>query len=137
MEHLVTFIVAEYLITKGIIIDSKYCYCRYGVRAVKSNKDGKTVAERTYNKGVIEPIDHEWEIEYPSANWIPAPNVYNVIRYLDEHLNVVIVPVYNGHRQFGYDIYFNDNKIDSSTITYHSITATYNAAINNFVLKQN
>lgn len=137
MVKLISLEIAEYLNNNGIIIDSQYCYCKspIGIKAVKSDNTGNKLSERIYHRGTIEKVDDGWGILYPSENWCSAPSIFDVIRYLDESLNIVIIPIYKGNRLFEFNIYKDDELIYASSEQYYSILTTYNAAINYYFKK--
>lgn len=65
-----------------------------GIRAVKSIQNNP-VAERIWHIGDLEPRNNDWGIIYPSANWIPAPVIFEIIDWLEKYMGFIIQPTYN------------------------------------------
>ena len=65
-----------------------------GIKAVKGDPKNPT-AERVWHTGDLEPHNSDWGITYPSANWIPAPTVFEVIDWFEKDIGFIIQPTYS------------------------------------------
>lgn len=65
-----------------------------GIKAVKGDPKNPT-AERVWHTGDLEPHNSDWGITYPSANWIPAPTVFEVIDWFEKYMGFIIQPTYS------------------------------------------
>lgn len=65
-----------------------------GIKAVKVDSKNQTT-ERVWHTGDLVPHNSDWGITYSSANWIPAPTVFEVIDWFEKHIGFVIQPTYD------------------------------------------
>ena len=65
-----------------------------GIKAVKGDPKNPT-AERVWHTGDLEPHNSDWGITYPSANWIPAPTVFEVIDWFEKYIGIPVSFVAN------------------------------------------
>ena len=66
-----------------------------GIKGVKKSSNGEVIAERTWHTGDLCQRDKDWEVQYPSSNWIPAPTVFEVVNWFEKYLGIIIEPGYN------------------------------------------
>ena len=89
-----------------------YLFARVGIRVERTHTDGNKT-ERTFHRGDICQRDPDWAITYPSENWIPAPFVFDVVKWLEETMGIKIVPLLvtdsAGSKSWQYDIIFPKN----------------------------
>lgn len=103
-----------------------------GIKGVKS-KNGEIVAERTWHTGDLCRRDKEWEVEYPSSNWIPAPTVFEAVDWLEKHLGIIIEPGYNReHKDWWFDIIYSSKFAAMLGENPHSFDMTWNTLENCF-----
>ncbi len=103
-----------------------------GIKGVKS-KDGETVAERTWHTGDLCQRDKEWEVEYPSPNWIPAPTVFETVDWLEKHLGIIIEPGYNrDNKDWYFDIIYSSKFAQTLGDNPRSFNMTWNTLENCF-----
>ena len=68
-----------------------YLFAKVGIRIERTHTDGNKT-ERTFLNGTLCQRDVEWGINYPSENWIPAPFVFDVVKWLEESMGIKICP---------------------------------------------
>ena len=101
MQRIVSFKTAKALYEIGYKEQSDYLYLiTYpGIKAVLSD-NGETKGIKVFREGALEKVDPEYGVVYPSSNWIPAPYVFDVIKWLDEKFGIRYIPVFNS--EFNY-----------------------------------
>ena len=86
-----------------------YLFAKVGIRVERTHTDGNKT-ERTFHRGDLCQRDEDWAIKYPSENWIPAPFVFDAVKWLEETMGIKIVPIFthdsNGICLWQYDIEF-------------------------------
>lgn len=89
-----------------------YLFARVGIRVERTHTDGNKT-ERTFHRGDLCQRDPDWAITYPSENWIPAPFVFDAVKWLEETMGIKIVPMFvtdsAGSKSWQYDIVFPKN----------------------------
>ena len=115
MQKIVTFNIAKFLYTIGYREQTELLYLttKPGIKArVTNNEDNSIKGEKIFYEGSLEKRDEFYGITYPSSHWIPAPFVFDAVKYIDENYNIRIIPKY-------YNVYYTylfivDNQVLSN-----------------------
>lgn len=102
MQKIVSFKIAQILNDIGYKEQTDFLYCiTYpGIRAVLSNDAGDKKVVKEFKEGALEKIDPELGVVYPSTHWIPAPYVFDVIKWFDEKYGIRYIPIFD--KEFNY-----------------------------------
>lgn len=97
MQKIVSFEIAKFLNNLGYNepTDVLYQITKPGIRAVISQLDGKKCDEKIFYEGSLEKVDEQFGVTYPSAHWIPAPFIFDAVKFIDEKFNIRIIPWYD------------------------------------------
>ena len=97
MQKIVSFEIAKFLNNLGYNepTDVLYQITKPGIRAVISQLDGKKCDEKIFYEGSLEKVDEQFGVIYPSAHWIPAPFIFDAVKFIDEKFNIRIIPWYD------------------------------------------
>lgn len=96
MQKVVSFEIAKFLNRLGYNESTNVLYqiTKPGIRAVISQLDGKKCDEKIFYEGSLEKVDEQFGVTYPSAHWIPAPFIFDAVKFIDEKFNIRIIPWY-------------------------------------------
>lgn len=89
MQQHVSFECAKYLHKLGYdeYTEDLYNFSKNGIKVVLPTGESST-----FMPGHLCQVDPRWGITHPSAHWIPAPFVFDVVTWLETQLGIVIVP---------------------------------------------
>lgn len=102
MQKVVSFKIAKILNDIGYKEQTDFLYCiTYpGIRAVLSNDAGDKKVVKEFTEGALEKVDPELGVVYPSAHWVPAPYIFDVIKWFDEKYGIRYIPIFD--KEFNY-----------------------------------
>lgn len=97
MQKIVSFEIAKFLNKLGYneATDFLYQVTKPGIRAVISKLNGVKCDEKVFYEGSLEKVDEQYGIVYPSTHWIPAPFIFDAVKFIDEKFNIRIIPWYD------------------------------------------
>jgi len=149
MQTIVPFNVARFLYKIGYKEQTDFLYLNTetGIRAVISDAGGKQVGEKIFYEGALEKVDETYGIVFPSSHWIPAPLVFDAIKFIEDKYNIRLSIFYdNGYiysfivpeeLQFKESIdkhYNTDTKpLDYSPTKSHTIEVCFDNALRDFM----
>ena len=101
MQKVVSFKIAKILNDIGYNEQTDFLYCiTYpGIKAVLSD-NGETKGIKEFREGALEKVDPEYGVVYPSSNWIPAPYIFDIIKWFDEKYGIRYIPIFD--KEFNY-----------------------------------
>lgn len=71
-----------------------YLKTHIGIKVIKGDFNNPAT-ERVWYTGDLVPRNSDLGIKYPSANWIPAPTVFEVVDWFEKNIGFIIQPTYD------------------------------------------
>lgn len=135
MQRIVSFEIAKFLFSIGYKEQTDFLYLntKRGIRAVVSDLNGKISVEKVFYEGSLEKTDEQYGITYPSAHWIPAPFVFDAIKFIDDVYNIRIMPYYDNGYIYNFIIPEDLAILDSIDKHYHSQNLNFNPTISHSI----
>lgn len=107
-----------------------------GLKTVKGDLNNP-VGEQIYHEGDLVKSDEDWGIIYPSPYWIPAPYIFDIVIWLKNLFNLIIITKFNDEvSEYSYDLIWSDDfkqlKLDEEfnnrNKTFLDFSSVYNNA---------
>ena len=107
MQKRISYELAKTFNKLGYDIETSYLYLNIhnGLKTVKGDIN-KPIGEQIYHTGDLVKQDIEWGIMYPSPYWIPAPFIFDIVKWLENTFNIKIITNYIKNKGWEFDIIY-------------------------------